>query len=122
MTYQSLNPATGKLLKKFDELTDKQLEDKLAAAEKCFKTWKLKTYAERAVIVARAAALLHERVDELAHTMTLEMGKRISEAKGKWNSVRISSRITPRMPSASLPTSNCIRHSATAIWKAARSA
>ena len=38
MTYQSLNPATGKLLKKFDELTDKQLEDKLAAAEKCFKT------------------------------------------------------------------------------------
>jgi len=36
--YQSLNPAAGKLLKKFDELTDKQLEDKLAAAEKCFKT------------------------------------------------------------------------------------
>src|SRR5450631_224611 len=83
MAYQSLNPATGKLLKKFDELTDKQLEDKLAAAEKCFKTWKLKTYAERAVIVAKAAVLMHERVDELAHTMTLEMGKRISEAKGE---------------------------------------
>ena len=26
MTYQSLNPATGKLLKKFEELTDKELE------------------------------------------------------------------------------------------------
>ena len=83
MAYQSLNPATGKLLKKFDELTDKQLEEKLATAEKCFKTWKLKTYAERAVIVAKAAGLMHERVDELAHTMTLEMGKRISEAKGE---------------------------------------
>jgi len=83
MAYQSLNPATGKLLKKFDELTDKQLEQKLATAEKCFKTWKLKTYAERAVIVARAAVLMHERVDELAHTMTLEMGKRITEAKGE---------------------------------------
>src|SRR5450432_4328581 len=83
MAYQSLNPATGKLLKKFDELTDKQLEDKLATAEKCFKTWKLKTYAERAVIVAKAAVLMHERADELAHTMTLEMGKRISEAKGE---------------------------------------
>jgi succinate-semialdehyde dehydrogenase/glutarate-semialdehyde dehydrogenase len=33
MAYQSLNPATGKLLKKFDELTDKQLEDKLATAD-----------------------------------------------------------------------------------------
>ena len=29
MTYQSLNPATGKLLKKFEELTDKQLERSL---------------------------------------------------------------------------------------------
>jgi succinate-semialdehyde dehydrogenase/glutarate-semialdehyde dehydrogenase len=83
MAYQSLNPATGKLLQKFDELTDKQLEEKLATAERCFKTWKLKTYAERAVIVAKAAALMHQRVDELAHTMTLEMGKRISEAKGE---------------------------------------
>jgi hypothetical protein len=26
MIYQSLNPATGKLLKKFDGLTDKELE------------------------------------------------------------------------------------------------
>ncbi len=83
MAYQSLNPATGKLLQKFDELTDKQLEEKLATAESCFKTWKLKTYAERAVIVAKAADLMHKRVDELAHTMTLEMGKRIAEAKGE---------------------------------------
>ena len=83
MAYQSLNPATGKLLQKFDELTDKQLEEKLATAEKCFKSWKLKTYAERAVIVAKAAALMHNRVDELANTMTLEMGKRITEAKGE---------------------------------------
>jgi succinate-semialdehyde dehydrogenase / glutarate-semialdehyde dehydrogenase len=83
MAYQSLNPATGELLQEFDELTDKQLEEKLATAERCFKTWKLKTYSERAVIVAKAAALMHTRVDELAHTMTLEMGKRIAEAKGE---------------------------------------
>ena len=35
------------------------------------------------MIVAKAAALMHDRVDELAHIMTLEMGKRISEAKGE---------------------------------------
>ena len=83
MTYQSLNPATGKLLKNFKELTDKELETKLATAAKCFETWKLKTYAERAVIVAKAAALMHEKAEGLAHTMTLEMGKRISEARGE---------------------------------------
>ena len=83
MTYQSFNPATGKLLKKFDELTDKQLESKIAAAETCFETWRHKTYAERAVIVAKAAELLHTSAAEFAHTMTLEMGKRIGEALGE---------------------------------------
>ena len=42
MTYQSLNPATGKLLKKFDELTDKELETKIATAATCFETWRTK--------------------------------------------------------------------------------
>jgi succinate-semialdehyde dehydrogenase/glutarate-semialdehyde dehydrogenase len=83
MSYQSLNPATGKLLKKFDELTDKELETKIAAATTCFETWRKKTYAERAVVVAKAAAILHAKADEFAHTMTLEMGKRIGEARGE---------------------------------------
>ena len=83
MAYQSFNPATGKLLKSFDELTDGELETKLATAAKCFETWKHKSYAERAVIVAKAATLLHKKADEFAHIMTLEMGKRISEARGE---------------------------------------
>jgi succinate-semialdehyde dehydrogenase/glutarate-semialdehyde dehydrogenase len=83
MTYQSVNPANGKLLKKFEELTDKELETRLATAETCFNTWRHKTYADRAVIVAKAAALLHERADEFARIMTLEMGKRVSEARGE---------------------------------------
>lgn len=83
MTYQSFNPATGKLLKKFDELTDAELETKLAAASACFNTWRHKPYAERAVIIEKAATLLHDKVEELARTMTLEMGKRIDEARGE---------------------------------------
>src|SRR5665213_3648843 len=88
--YRSINPATGKLLKKFESLTDKELEIKIATAEKCFETWRHKTYAQRAVIIAKAAALMHDRVAELAHTMTLEMGKRIDEARGE---VEFSSKI-----------------------------
>ena len=33
--------------------------------------------------MAKAAAILHAKADEFAHTMTLEMGKRISEARGE---------------------------------------
>jgi succinate-semialdehyde dehydrogenase/glutarate-semialdehyde dehydrogenase len=90
MTYQSVNPADGKTLKTFKELTDKELETKIANAATCFKTWRNKSYAERAVIVAKAATIMQSKIDDLARTMTLEMGKRINEARGEVDfSVRI---------------------------------
>jgi succinate-semialdehyde dehydrogenase/glutarate-semialdehyde dehydrogenase len=88
--YQSVNPFDGKTLKTFDALTDPQLETRIAAAAVCYQTWRTKTYAERAVIIARASKLMHERADELARIMTLEMGKRIGEARGE---VEFSARI-----------------------------
>jgi len=90
MSYQSFNPATGKLVKSFHEITDAQFETKLATAAACYEIWRKKTYAERAVIVDRAATILKAKVEEFAHPMTIEMGKRISEARGE---VEFSSRI-----------------------------
>jgi succinate-semialdehyde dehydrogenase/glutarate-semialdehyde dehydrogenase len=89
-SYQSVNPRDGKVLKTFPLLTDIQLEGKLAAAARCFETWRSTSYAERAVIVAKAAAILHAGAESFARTMTLEMGKRINEARGE---VEFSSRI-----------------------------
>jgi succinate-semialdehyde dehydrogenase/glutarate-semialdehyde dehydrogenase len=54
MAYQSVNPYDGKLLKAFDELTDKQLETALETAATCFDTWRHTTFAERAAVVAKA--------------------------------------------------------------------
>jgi len=85
MSYESINPYNGKHLKSFDVLTDAQLEKALAAADSCFKTWKHKSYKERAVIVDKAAALMHANVDKFAKLATLEMGKRIDEARGEVN-------------------------------------
>jgi len=90
MTYQSVNPFDNKLFKSFDEITDQQLEQKLAAATACYATWKQTSYADRARIIARAAELLDEQADHFAQIMTLEMGKRISEARGE---VEFSARI-----------------------------
>jgi succinate-semialdehyde dehydrogenase/glutarate-semialdehyde dehydrogenase len=83
MSYQSLNPATGKVLKSFAEISDADFEKKIATAAACYEGWRKKSYAERATIVAKAAALMKENVDEFAKPMTLEMGKRISEARGE---------------------------------------
>jgi succinate-semialdehyde dehydrogenase/glutarate-semialdehyde dehydrogenase len=83
MEYQSVNPFDNKLVRSFDEITDKQLEAKIATATSCYAGWKQKTYKERAAIVNTAARLLHEQAGHFAEIMTLEMGKRISEAKGE---------------------------------------
>ena len=83
MTYQSINPNDGKLLMSFEHLSNPQLEKALATAETGFQAWKRTSYAERAAIVGKAATLLHANVDDFAKLATLEMGKRINEARGE---------------------------------------
>ena len=83
MSYQSFNPASGKLVKSFDEITDAQFEEMIATAAHCYEAWRLKSYQERAVIVAKAAQIMKSKIDEFARPMTLEMGKRIGEARGE---------------------------------------
>ena len=67
MTYQSLNPASGELLASFPDLTDGELETKLAAADACYRTWRRTSFTERAAILLRASVLLHEQAEAFAH-------------------------------------------------------
>jgi succinate-semialdehyde dehydrogenase/glutarate-semialdehyde dehydrogenase len=83
MAYQSVNPYDGKILKTFEELTDKQLERALETAATCFESWRRTTFAERAAVVAKASALMRARIDEFARPVTLEMGKLIDQARGE---------------------------------------
>jgi succinate-semialdehyde dehydrogenase / glutarate-semialdehyde dehydrogenase len=83
MPYQSINPYTGEILKTFDQCSDTQLELALETADTCFRIWRYRSFAERAAIVQKAAAILRARVDEFARPVTLEMGKLIGEARGE---------------------------------------
>jgi succinate-semialdehyde dehydrogenase/glutarate-semialdehyde dehydrogenase len=83
MTYQSVNPNDGKVFKQFKEINHVQLEASIANAATAFKTWKKKTYLERALVLEKAAEILRSNVDKFAKLATLEMGKRISEARGE---------------------------------------
>ena len=83
MTYQSVNPYNGTIFMTFEELSNEQLETKIAAAAACFDGWRQTTFAERAVVVARAASIMRARRDEFARPMTLEMGKLIDQARGE---------------------------------------
>ncbi|BCQ28647.1 NAD-dependent succinate-semialdehyde dehydrogenase [Caballeronia sp. EK] len=76
MTFQTINPATGKLVKEFPLQSDDQVFAALDAAHRRYhEDWKQRPVAERARIVARAAKILREKRDEYATLPTLEMGK-----------------------------------------------
>ncbi len=83
MAYQTTNPLTGKVLETFASMTDAELETALAAADARFGTRRHVSFAERAAICRRAAAILRARLDEFARPVTLEMGKLINEARGE---------------------------------------
>jgi succinate-semialdehyde dehydrogenase/glutarate-semialdehyde dehydrogenase len=83
VTIATINPATGETVKTFDAHTDAEIEQRLALADETFGSWRRTTFAERAALVNRLADVLEAETDELARTMTIEMGKPLSQAKGE---------------------------------------
>jgi succinate-semialdehyde dehydrogenase/glutarate-semialdehyde dehydrogenase len=80
---QSLNPATGKLLRSFDPLTPEALNAKLAVAASAAKTYPSEPLDQRVFWMRRLAALLDYDTEELAATMTAEMGKTLVSARAE---------------------------------------
>ncbi|MFM1987670.1 MAG: Alpha-ketoglutaric semialdehyde dehydrogenase [Pseudomonadota bacterium] len=74
------DPATGQVLAEVPRASRADLDDALEAAERGFRTWRLKSPQERAAVLRRAADLLRERVAPLARLMTLEQGKTLPES------------------------------------------
>ncbi len=84
MPYQSVNPDTGELLQLFEEHTNHQMMDALAAADTTYhKMWSTAPYKQRAKYIGRAATLMLEQREALARLATMEMGKRITESRGE---------------------------------------
>ena len=83
MSLQSINPATGEVLGTLETWSAEQVEQALAAAGTAARAWAATPLAARCQVVARAAQVLRDRREELARTMTLEMGKRVTEARAE---------------------------------------
>lgn len=80
MPIATINPATGETLQTFEELSPRQLEQKLQLAADTFRTYRKTSFANRAELMLQAAAILDADKQKLARLMTLEMGKPIKGA------------------------------------------
>ncbi len=83
MSIKSINPATNKVVKAFEEMSVSTVEKSIVKSEQTFAIWKKTTYSERAELLYKVAGLLREKVKDLAELITLEMGKLYSQAEGE---------------------------------------
>src|SRR6266699_4551985 len=80
MTLQSMNPATGQVIKSFQEHSDADLEQKLSNAVATFRAYRRTAFSERAQMMMRAAEILESEKESFGRLMTLEMGKTLKSA------------------------------------------
>jgi succinate-semialdehyde dehydrogenase/glutarate-semialdehyde dehydrogenase len=79
-TMKSVNPATGEILRTFEEITDAALDAKLGLAASTFRTWRKVPFDGRARLLVRAAEVLEQRKEHWGRIMTSEMGKTLKSA------------------------------------------
>ena len=80
---KSINPYTGTIIEKHEEITDSAVEKIMEESSGAFRKWKRTGFGYRKPLMQRAAELLQENNAEYAETITLEMGKPIRESRAE---------------------------------------
>ncbi|MGA7537682.1 MAG: NAD-dependent succinate-semialdehyde dehydrogenase [Steroidobacteraceae bacterium] len=105
-----VNPATEEVIGTVPLVSERELDSALEAASVGFGIWSKTAPAQRSEIMLAAARLLRSRIDEIAHSITLEHGKPFQQARlevirgcefFEWDAAegqRAYGRIIPSMP------------------------
>jgi len=78
--FETINPATGKTLKRYKSSTKGDVDKAVAKARKAFEKWRQLSPAKRAIYLERTAKTLRAQKEKLARIITQEMGKPIKES------------------------------------------
>ncbi|ARS34432.1 NAD-dependent succinate-semialdehyde dehydrogenase [Pontibacter actiniarum] len=80
MAIETVNPATGEVVKTFTPHTPEEVQQKIAAAEKAFQSWRGVSFEERARHMHRQADILEAEAEKYGRIISLEMGKPVKDA------------------------------------------
>ncbi len=80
---KSIDPYTLKTISEIPELTDVEVAQKIVHSGEQFEKYRKTSFAQRTAMMLKAAALLKERKDKYARTITSEMGKLLSESEAE---------------------------------------
>lgn len=85
---QIINPATEEIIATLQEDSAESLKNKLKTLQKGQKSWAKVNLKKRIAIIEKFSKLLAENIEELAATLTSEMGKPLQQARNEVNGVR----------------------------------
>jgi succinate-semialdehyde dehydrogenase/glutarate-semialdehyde dehydrogenase len=83
MPMETINPATGELIKTYAAMTEDDVNHIIRACHDTFPEWRATPFTERTALMKKAAAILRENVEEYGKLMSLEMGKTIKEGRSE---------------------------------------
>jgi acyl-CoA reductase-like NAD-dependent aldehyde dehydrogenase len=78
--FETINPATGKVLKRYRSSTKAEVDKAVTKARKAFEKWRELSPAKRAIYLERTGKTLRAQKEKLARIITQEMGKPIKES------------------------------------------
>ena len=76
-----INPATEEVITDVPHASADDLEEALATSAEGFRVWRDTPAISRQAVMEKAARLMEERIDTIAQTLTMEMGKPLAESK-----------------------------------------
>ncbi len=80
---KAINPATGEIIKDYREHSPEEVKEIIEKAQIEYQSWRQRSFAERRALMFNAGKILRKNKDNYARTITLEMGKTITESRGE---------------------------------------
>jgi succinate-semialdehyde dehydrogenase/glutarate-semialdehyde dehydrogenase len=81
--FKSIHPFDQSLVGEFPLMSPAIVQTKLDLASKAFRDWKNTSFAYRSELMIKVASTIRANKEEYARTITLEMGKLLSEARAE---------------------------------------
>ena len=83
MPIESINPANGEPIEKYEEMSTQQVDAILDKCHQAFLDWRDVPFSERARLMHAAGKVLRGRQEDYAKLMTAEMGKPITQGRAE---------------------------------------
>ena len=97
-TMDSVNPATGRTIKSYPQMTPQEVEAIIEQAHQAFLAWRTTSFAERAKLMKAAASVLRDGKQQYPRLLAQAMGYLLQQ--GTAREAAATARVMGRMPYA----------------------